>query len=346
MQRSQWRFGALVVAALAGCPATVGIARAQQSVSMGVVGSISDAPFFIAEAKGYFVDEGLKVDISTFDSAANMIAPMGIGQLDVGAGAVSVGLFNAIERGLRIKIVADKARNSPGYSYSSIMVRKALIDSGKVKSFADFKGLKIAVAGPGITDLSTIDQAMRKGGNTIDDAEIVFLGMGQHIAAYANGAIDASLTAEPSTTRILDQGSAVRFASIASFYPNQQTAVVLFSEQFLKNTDAASRFMRAYLRAARFYNDALKDGHFFGDRGEEVVDILSRYSSVKDKALLRRISPSAIDSSGQVDMRSLAIDVAFFVQHGWVKDPDILKRAVDLSVVTTANAQLDRNGAH
>src|ERR1700733_3920927 len=163
MQRSQWRFGALVVAALAGCPASVGIARAQQSVSMGVVGSISDAPFFIAEAKGYFVDEGLKGDISTFDSAANMIAPMGIGQLDVGAGAVSVGLFNAIERGLGIKIVADKARNSPGYSYSSIMVRKALIDSGKVKSFADFKGLKIAVAGPGITDLSTIDQAMRKG---------------------------------------------------------------------------------------------------------------------------------------------------------------------------------------
>jgi NitT/TauT family transport system substrate-binding protein len=329
MRYSRRWFHVAFLMTVSACVTFAGTVRAQQSVSVGIVGSISDAPFFIAEAKNFFTDEGLKVDTSTFDSASTMIAPLAAGQLDVGAGAVSVGLYNAIERGVRIKIVADKARNSPGYSYSAIMVRKSLIDSGKVKSFADFKGLNVAVTGPGITDLSTIDQAMHQGGLTIDDAKVVYLSMGQQVAAYANGAIDASLTAEPSVTRILDQKSAVNFASVASFYPNQQTAVVLYSEQFIQRRDLALRFMRAYLRAARYYNGALKGGHFAGERGDEVVDILAQYSSVKDKALLHRISPNAIDPDGKLYMRSLNIDLAFFVRHGWVKDPNVLAQVVD-----------------
>ena len=319
--------------------------QAAEPVSVGIVGSISDAPFYIAQAKGFFAAEGLNVTTSNFNSAANMIAPMGTGELDVGAGAVSVGLYNAIARGVTIKIVADKARNSPGYSYSSILVRKSLVTSGKVKSFADFKGLKVAVSGPGITDLSTIDQAMRQGGHTIDDANLVYLGMGQHVAAYANGAIDASLTAEPSTTRILDQGTAVRFASVASFYPNQQTAVVLFSETFMKKRAVAAKFMRAYLQAARYYNSGLKDGHYSGARGDELIDIIAKYSRVKDKALLHRISPNAIDPNGQLDMHSLATDLAFFVHEGWVKNPNLLKQAVDVSFVTAAAKQLGVAGA-
>ena len=299
--------------------------QAAEPVSVGIVGSISDAPFYIAQAKGFFAAEGLNVTTSNFNSAANMIAPMGTG--------------------VKIKIVADKARNSPGYSYSSILVRKSLVTSGKVKSFADFKGLKVAVSGPGITDLSTIDQAMRQGGHTIDDANLVYLGMGQHVAAYANGAIDASLTAEPSTTRILDQGTAVRFASVASFYPNQQTAVVLFSETFMKKRAVAAKFMRAYLQAARYYNSGLKDGHYSGARGDELIDIIAKYSRVKDKALLHRISPNAIDPNGQLDMHSLATDLAFFVHEGWVKNPNLLKQAVDVSFAAAAAKQLGVAGA-
>jgi molybdate transport system substrate-binding protein len=39
---------------------------------------------------------------------------MGAGQLDVGGGAASAGLYNAVDRGITIKLVADKATNVKG----------------------------------------------------------------------------------------------------------------------------------------------------------------------------------------------------------------------------------------
>ena len=315
-------------------------ANAADRVSIGLIGSISDAPFFVAEAKGYFAEEGIELETSKFDSAARMVAPMGSGDLEVGAGAVSAGLYNAIERGIKIKIVADKARNSPGNSYSAITVRKALVDEGKVKSFADFRGLKVAAAGPGISDLSTINQALKSGGLNYSDVEIVYLGMGQHAAAFANGAIDAALDAEPFATGVVRQGGAVKFATIASFYPNQQTSVVLFSEKFLQNQAVATRFLRAYLKGCRYYNTGVIDGKYSGERGDEIVSILAKYSNVNDPAFLRSISPSAVDANGQVDMNSLRTDLDFFVAQGWVKDPNLLAQAVDTSIIAKLASEM------
>jgi NitT/TauT family transport system substrate-binding protein len=82
-------------------------ARAE-TVRVGIVGASSDAPFFIADAKGYFSAEGLVVELTSFDSGAKMVAPLGTGDLDAGGGAVSVGLYNPVKRGVGLKIVADK----------------------------------------------------------------------------------------------------------------------------------------------------------------------------------------------------------------------------------------------
>src|SRR5208282_1999206 len=108
-------------------------AKAQSAVkvTVGTTNSNSDAPFFIAEAKGYFRDQGLDVELLPFDSAAKMVAPLGTGQLDVAAGAPSAGLYNAADRGIDVRIVADKGSDPKGYGYLPLMVRKTLIDSGR-----------------------------------------------------------------------------------------------------------------------------------------------------------------------------------------------------------------------
>jgi hypothetical protein len=132
-------------------PAVVAGARrasAADPVSVGMVNTISDAGFFVAEAKGYFKAAGIDVKFSPFPSASGMIAPLASGDLDVGSGAVSAGHYNANERQIPVKFVADKARNAPDLSFQSIVVRSALIESGKFKGFADLKGLKFAIPAP------------------------------------------------------------------------------------------------------------------------------------------------------------------------------------------------------
>ena len=104
------------------------------------------AGFYVAEKKGFFRDEGLDVSYIAFDSAAKMIAPFASGDLDVGAGGPSAGLYNAVARGIDIRIVADKSSTPPGRPINFLLVRKDHVDSGRYKTLADLKGMKIANA--------------------------------------------------------------------------------------------------------------------------------------------------------------------------------------------------------
>jgi ABC-type nitrate/sulfonate/bicarbonate transport system substrate-binding protein len=153
-------------------------ARAE-TVRVGIVGASSDAPFFIADAKGYFSAEGLVLELTSFDSGAKMVAPLGTGDLDAGGGAVSVGLYNAVKRGVGLKIVADKVHYGPGYGFASLLVRKELVESGKFKSYGDLKGLRVALSGVGIGDESVLNEALKRGGLKWGDAAPVYMGFAQ-----------------------------------------------------------------------------------------------------------------------------------------------------------------------
>src|SRR5262249_25009388 len=155
-------------------------AQAADKVAVGTGGSASDAPFYIAYDKGFFKDEGLDVDLIVLDSGAKVIAPLGTGELDVGSGALSVGFWNALDRG----------HAQPGYLYQTVFMRKDLIDSGKFKSLKDLKGMRIGFAAQGVTSLSLLNEAAKYAGIKFEDITPVYLSFPQQIAALRNKALD------------------------------------------------------------------------------------------------------------------------------------------------------------
>src|SRR5688500_700298 len=114
------------------------------TVKFGQVGSVSDAAIFIADAKGYFKEQGITFEAVPFTSAAQMVGPLGTNDLQAGGGAPSAGLFNSVERGVQLRIVADKGSLTPGHGYEAVIVRKGLAD--RVKGAKDMKGLKVSIA--------------------------------------------------------------------------------------------------------------------------------------------------------------------------------------------------------
>jgi NitT/TauT family transport system substrate-binding protein len=312
-------------------------ASAEDTVKVGVNGVVSDAAFFIAQEKGYFAKQGIKVELVHFDSGPQMVAPLGTGQIDAAAGASSAGLFNAVARGIGLKVVADKGSAPVGYSYVPIIVRKDLIDKGKVKTYADFKGLKVAEAGKGGTPSPIINEALKRGGLNYDDVQHVYnLGYPQQVLALANKAIDVGVTAEPSATQAINKGYAVRFSG-PDLYPNQQIAVLLYGDLFIKDrSDVATKFMVAYLEGVRFYNGALKDGHFKGPNAPELIDILVKYSKVKDRALYADMTPNGCNPDGHVDLASMTKDYEFYKVHGYLEGNSSVSGLVDHSFVERA----------
>jgi NitT/TauT family transport system substrate-binding protein len=312
-----------------------------QEINVGITSASSDSPFFIADKRGYFKAEGLAVNFVRFDSAAKMMAPLGTGELLVASGATSAALYNAVKRDLRLRIVADKAKNSPHYGFEALMVRKNLIDTGKVKTLSDFKGLKVAISAAGNSEDFLVDYAMRKAGLTIKDIDPVYLGFPQHIAAYTNGGIDASLTVEPSLASIVKAGQAVRFLGVDEFYPNFETAVVFYSEKFTKERpEDAKKFMRAFLRGARDYNDALVEGHFTGPAADEVIPILTEYSFIKNADVYRAITSHYVDPNGELNVASLKDAWQFFKDTKQIDGSVTVDQVLDLSFAKWAAEQL------
>jgi NitT/TauT family transport system substrate-binding protein len=322
----------LIICATAGL---IDVVRAADPilVTVGAASTTSDAPFYIADRKGYFRDEGLAVKVTDFRSAADMVAPLGTGQLDAGAGSASAGLYNAVARGVRIKIVADKASSSPGYGATKILVRKDLAESGRYKTLNDLKGMKFAMNAPGVSNTATLNALLKSTGLRYSDVETLNLPFPDHVVAFQNKAVDASASVEPGPTIAIRNGFAVLVKADDEIIPNHQIAVLLYSENFAKKTDAATRFMRAYVRAVRFYNGALKDGHMIGPNAEEVISILTASTPIKDKTIYKAITPTGMNPDGKVNVQSLADDLAFYKEQGLIEGAVMLDQLVDQSFV-------------
>jgi NitT/TauT family transport system substrate-binding protein len=309
-------------------------------VNVGAASTTSDAPIYIADRKGYFREEGLDVKVTDFRSAADMVVPLGTGQLDAGAGSASAGLYNAVARGIKIKIVADKASSAPGYGATKILARKDVVESGRYKSPRDFKGMKFAMNAPGVSNTATLNALLKSAGLRYSDVETINLPFPDHVVALQNKAVDASASVEPGPTIAIKNGFAVLVKGDDEIIPNHQIAVLLYSESFASKPDAARRFMRAYVRAVRFYNGALRDGHMAGPNADEVIAILAAATPIKDPAIYKAITPTGMNPDGRVNAQSLADDLQFYREQGLIEGDVRLDQLLDHSFVDAVVREL------
>jgi NitT/TauT family transport system substrate-binding protein len=339
--------GALLFALLLACgggralqltPAA-GAGAVLTKLQVGLVVSVSDAGFFIANDKGYFKDQGIELEISRFDSAARMVAFLGTGQLDLGGGAPGAGLFNAIARDIPLKIVADKGHIAPGHGFEAIIVRKDLWDKGGFKSAADLRGKKVALSSRDIVPEVDLDTFLRSGGITINDVNVVTMAFGDMQAALSNGSIDAVQAIEPFVTQIVEKGIGVIWKRNDEVVSRQQVAVVLYSPKFASyNPGLARKFVLAYLKGVRDYNDAFvkKDPA----AKKEVVQILIRNTPVRDAALYDKMVMPGLDPQGRVNLDALNGQQNWFLGKGSQKTRVDLSKAVDNQYVDWAVKQL------
>ncbi len=77
-----------------GSAVTIGAGRRARAAELEEVKiatplAISDAPILIAEHKGYCREQGIRTTMVSMQTGSYMVAPLGAGQLDIGAGAAS-----------------------------------------------------------------------------------------------------------------------------------------------------------------------------------------------------------------------------------------------------------------
>jgi NitT/TauT family transport system substrate-binding protein len=336
LRRSIFLTGAVAASTAAAWPR---IARAQsQTVRIGVLKIMSDAPFYVAARKNFWKDENIDVQFSTFASSGDMVVPFSQGALDVGGGTPAAGLYNGVARGLMSRLVADRGTDAPGYGFDKLLVRADLVKSGKFKTVRDLKGMTIAGNEAGSGSSAALFVLLQKNGLSWRDVNRQKLGFPLHVAALENGKVDASYTAEPYATLAVQSGAAVKIMSDDQWYPNQQLSAVLYAGDFMaKRSDLAHKFMRGYVRAARFYFGGLKNGTFSGANGPEIVSILNDELPQTSKTIYREVTPSFIGPDVKFEMASMKRDLDYFRSQNLVESKTIgVNDIIELSYLDRA----------
>nr|WP_260858042.1 ABC transporter substrate-binding protein [Bacillus sp. FJAT-22090] len=295
-------------------------------------GAASGAGFYIAKEKGYFADYNIEVEFAQFANSDEMLPALASGEVDIAGGVSTASFFNAIAQGIDVKIIADKGHNVPGKSYFTFVIGNHMKD--EIKEYKDFKGKRIAISSKNSIDEYIYLEMLKHAGLTQDDVEFVLLGdFGSMLGAIENGSIDAALQIEPLIAQGIENGFHVRFGDATDYAPESQIALVLGSPKFMNDEqDVSLRFMAAYLKGVRDYNDAF----IKGEGKEEVIDIMTKHTSLKDAALWEKVFVTGLDPDGKMFLDDIVKQYDAYKANGAISGDIDFDKAVDTSITEKA----------
>lgn len=331
--RNWLRHGALV---LLGTVAATFAAHAQQTpatVKVALARSISNGSLLIAQARGYFKDVGINIDLQDIDTAADALALVAQNQIQIVGAGVSAGYFNAIDRGLPVMMTVARVSTPVGHN---LMIRPDLKDT--IKSMKDFKGRVIASNGPGSISTYEIGKMLEPAGLSLADVEIKIFPFPQYAVAFANKAVDAGLVIPPWTLSYEKQGIALPFGDADKLVnPRPVTISVNFmnTDWAKKNPEVAANYYLAYMRGVRDWCQ----GYHGAPVRQEIIDLLIK-SKVETRMEILNSFWTSRPINGRVGVDSLLDIQEFYLKQKMISKRFPAERLVDNSWADEATRKL------
>jgi NitT/TauT family transport system substrate-binding protein len=266
---------------------------------------LSHAPFFIAAEEGLFRAEGLDVELVR-NTSHDAILALAQGEVDAAAPLLSAGIFNAMARGTRLQIVADKGHaGAASCAAAGLLVSQALAGGVGDLSRISLKGLRVGFR-KGTVEEYVVERMLEGAGLVLGEVRSVEIPAGVKLDALASGGLDLAFSSEPWITRAVRSGVASLWLPLQRIVPDQQWSVVVFGRRLLdREPDVGRRFAIAYLRAVRRFREGKTDRN---------VAIIARHTGLDEK-LTRACCWFPISADGEIDVASVMEFQHWAVSH-------------------------------
>jgi len=236
-------------------------AMAQTKVKIGSsVKAIFSLPLYVAEANGYFKEEGLEVETIFFTSGPAATSAMLGGSVDF----ISSAFENTLKLAQQGQPVLNILTMQADFS-GALVARKAVAEKlGRTPTVADMKGLRIGtLQRGGFADSAARYLLLDSGLNPDKDVQLIPIrGFDKHLAAGKANEIDASLMVEPwQTIAVHEVGDWQMVTNITvgegpKVFHDIGYITLQVSPQYLsKNRPVAEKVVRALVKAQRFITD-------------------------------------------------------------------------------------------
>ncbi len=196
---------------------------------------------FLAETKGYYLDEGLDVHLVETLSLADTRRAFERRQVDIFAGTtVEVLLSTELsDRHPRVFYACDYSEGT------DVILARSPVDS-----MAKLRGKRIGVE-PASVNITLLQAGLRQAGLQMEDVVVVPMAQNAMPAAVGRGEVDAVVSYPPVSVQLLREGMRVVFDSAS--VPGEIMDVLAADACVLDTRGTAiAAFARAYGRAQRF----------------------------------------------------------------------------------------------
>lgn len=232
-----------------------GMAEEAKPLRIGWVFAMANAPAVVAERKGFFTDEGVKVEMVQLNSGPLVQQALAAGELDM-AYIGAPPMYHWFSNGLESRILAKV-----NYGQAAVVVRK---DSG-INSVADLKGKKIA----GVKKGSGMDVLLR--GYVLQDTaklegdkdvSIITMPSANMVGSVEEKVVDAGFMWEPFISQSLARGNTKVILDINETEPNYPWYVVIARPKAMQERhDDIVKALRAHKKAIDYLNSSPTAGN-------------------------------------------------------------------------------------
>jgi NitT/TauT family transport system substrate-binding protein len=284
----------------------------------------------IADKEGYFREQGLNVEFVEARTGLDVLPAVASDEIQVYAGTVNAALINAVARGSKLRIVADKGHVGADDKYVAVMTRKELVDEGKLDAPGGLRGLRVTRTANSPIQYY-LEAFLKQKGVSPDDVEPVVMPNPMVMEALLNNATDLSSTSEPWVTRMLKTGKLVMWDSADHVMPGLQFSIIAYSPSMLgERRDEGRRFMIAYLKAVRDLNQG---------KTAKNVQYMAEFTGLEPE-LVREMHWPNMRSDGSLNLQSLRDFNAWAVKRGLVDRLLADEEFWDLRFIEEANSAL------
>lgn len=250
-----------------------------EQITVGVIPIVDTAPIWLGEAKGFFAEEGLDLEIETATGGSAIVPGIQSGSYDFAfSNLISVMVAN--DKGLDMEFVANGISTTGDESsdVGSVLVK----GDSKISSPKDLAGKKVSVNNLSNIGDTTIKSIVEADGGDPESIEFVEVPFPDAPAALENGIVDAAWILEPFQSSAMDAGAKMLSANFAEFDPELDVAGYFTSAQYAQeNPEVTQKFTTAMNKSLDYAQQ----------HPDEVRDIVGTYTKISEDVRAGMVLP-------------------------------------------------------
>ena len=312
-----------------------------EKVRLGLLHTLSPAPFYLAEQNGFWKAEGVDVGFRFFQAAEPIAAAAVAGDIDVGVTALTGGFFSLAGKGT-MAVIGGALHEKKGVPLTAVVASTKAYAAG-LTDIARLPGHSFAITQYG----SSFEYMMARLAQYYHfDPKSVTLrplqSIGNMVAAVRTGQVDATMAIASIARPLIDSGAVKLLGWVGDEVPYQITALFATRAMIDKRAEALHRFCKGYQQGIALYRKAFltfgPDGKpVYGPETDAAIKQITQYVFTGDPNAAAKIKSGIgwYDVGGALDVADVTAQLKWYEAHGMVKGNIDPKAVIDTRFLPT-----------